>query len=174
MRLNRKKKTEVGRRRQTHLDVVKCIQYFQMPLVVKHRWFRCLTDSLNDFLWISSSTQGLWMVPYLDDWVLCGWSQQQVMSKTALDLTSLDLKVNYAKSHLTPVQTAWHMGHESLFDRRQSFHNYERSHKTMCGYTLPICRLSNSGRNIDSRWWMACTAGHMKCLCREPDIKRHT
>lgn len=91
----------------------------------------------------------------------------------ALDVTSLDLKVIYAKSHFTPVQTAWHTGYESLFDRRQSFHDNECSQKTECGNTLPICRLSNSGRDVDSRCWMACTVGHMKCLCWEPDKKRH-
>lgn len=60
------------------------------------------------------------------------------------------------------------MGHESLFDRRQIFHVYEYSEKTECVHTLPICKLSNSGRDIDSRWRIV---GHMKCLCWEPNIK---
>lgn len=142
-------------------------QYFHIPLSVKQSRFLCLIDSLRDSLWISFSNQDLCIVP-LPWWLGAMWivpTSCEVPDR-ALDLMSLDLKVNYVKSHLTQGQAAWHMGRESLFDRRQSFHDY--------ACIVPICTLSNSGRDVDSRWWIACTVGHMKFLYWEPDIKHVT
>lgn len=53
--------------------------------------------------------RGLWILPYLDDWLLCEQSQQQMMSRKHLLISYVEaptLKVfNYEESHLTLAQT---------------------------------------------------------------------
>lgn len=64
---------------------------------------RCLGTLAPPHQW------GLWILPYLDDWLLCEQSQQQVMSRKHLLISYVKaptLKVfNYEESHLTLAQT---------------------------------------------------------------------
>ncbi len=53
------------------------------------------------------------ILPYLDDWLLCGQSQHQVQQQTRsliLHIEALGLKINYKKSCLIPAQTVQFIG----------------------------------------------------------------
>ncbi len=57
--------------------------------------------------------QGMLILPYLDDWLLCGQSQHQVQQLTRsliLHIEALGLKINYMKTCLIPAQTVQFIG----------------------------------------------------------------
>ncbi len=57
--------------------------------------------------------QGMLILSYLDDWLLCGQSQHQVQQLTRsliLHIEALGLKINYMKTCLIPAQTVQFIG----------------------------------------------------------------
>lgn len=69
---------------------------------------RCVTAALS-----SLQSQGVKVLPYLDDWLICAPSQSQVVRDTASLLshvTRLGLRVNFTKSCLVPSQSTLFLG----------------------------------------------------------------
>ncbi len=64
---------------------------------------RCMPAALSPI-----QAQGVHLLPYLDDWLLCAPSREQAIEQTRLlisHLTQLGLKVNFSKSQLVPCQS---------------------------------------------------------------------
>ncbi len=108
--------------------------YYHIPIAAHHRWFlrfhvngvtyqfrvlpfgfalaprtftKCVQVALEPL-----QCQGMRILPYLDDWLLCGQSQHQVQQQTRsliLHIEALGLRINY-KSCLIPAQTVQFIG----------------------------------------------------------------
>ncbi len=64
---------------------------------------RCMSVALYPI-----QAQGVHLLPYLDDWLLCAPSREQAIEQTSLlisHVTQLGLKVNFSKSQLVPCQS---------------------------------------------------------------------
>lgn len=109
--------------------------YFHIPMALQHRQFlrfrfqgqifqfivlhfglslsprvftRCMTAALSPI-----QAQGVQLLPYLDDWLLCApFSEQAIEQGNRLisHITQLGLKVTYSKSQLVPCQSVKFIG----------------------------------------------------------------